>query len=223
MQALEFEEGKYKPPSYNTFNNPTITTPTREPYSSYGSVKVYFHDPGFINQVVLYTQDPVVFESHSSTESYSYTTGSSSYPTESYSSTTADDPSKSANANAEHHDGPSRNFGDVNGKYSEQDNRKIDRNIEKCGIYCEYTGSDWKTFVAGGGMATTAFYAGHMTARGRVEGPSTRTKNAIANVYPQHTFYQVPPVVVSLVVLPVALINLLSSFRRVLTAFASHD
>ncbi|THV00946.1 hypothetical protein K435DRAFT_793688 [Dendrothele bispora CBS 962.96] len=59
-----------------------------------------------------------------------------------HSSTTAsdaDDPSKSANANAEHHGGLSRYFGDVNGGYSEQDNRKIDRNIEKCGIYCEYT------------------------------------------------------------------------------------
>ncbi|THU82319.1 hypothetical protein K435DRAFT_784653 [Dendrothele bispora CBS 962.96] len=129
-------------------------------------------------------------------------------------------------ANAEHHDGPSRSFDDINGGYTEHDNRKINCNIEKCGVYCEgehtYTvnNDNWKTFIAGGGMATTAFYAGHMTTQ--VEGPSILTNNfEIAIIYPQYRFDQVPSFVMSLVILPVVLINLFSSFRRsFLTAFA---
>ncbi|THU95809.1 hypothetical protein K435DRAFT_966234 [Dendrothele bispora CBS 962.96] len=129
-------------------------------------------------------------------------------------------------ADTEHRNCPSRDFGDVNGGYTEHDNRKIDRNIENCGVYCEgdrghtvNNNGDWKIFVTGGGVATTAFYAGHTTAR--IERPSIPTNNAIAITYSHYSFDQVPSLVVSLLVLPVVLINLLSLFRQsVPTAFA---
>ncbi|THU83796.1 hypothetical protein K435DRAFT_843913 [Dendrothele bispora CBS 962.96] len=116
----------------------------------------------------------------------------------------------------------SRYFGDINGGYTEQDKRRIDRNIEDVEIYYEVYNNDnqgdWKTFLAGGGLATTAFYTGRTTAG--VEEPCIPTKNEIAINYPgpQYTLDLVHPVVVSFVVLPLVLMNLFSLVRQRLVA-----
>ncbi|THU99600.1 hypothetical protein K435DRAFT_855582 [Dendrothele bispora CBS 962.96] len=122
--------------------------------------------------------------------------------------------------NTEHYNGPPRHFGDINGGYTEQDKRRIDRNIEDVEIYYKVYNNDnqgdWKTFLAGGGLATTAFYAGHTTAG--VEEPFIPTNNEIAIIYPQYTLDLVHPVVVSFVVLHLVLMNLFSLVRQRLVA-----
>ncbi|THU80014.1 hypothetical protein K435DRAFT_874824 [Dendrothele bispora CBS 962.96] len=136
---------------------------------------------------------------------------------------TADNP-HSNSAGTENHIGPSRNFGSINGDYTEQDNRKIDHNIENCEAYHETVNNgDWKTVVATGGVATTAFCAGsHTTARidesshlhSQLQLP---IKNAIAIIYPQFSFDQMPSLVVNYILLPVVLMKV---FSLVLQAIA---
>ncbi|THU86800.1 hypothetical protein K435DRAFT_359547 [Dendrothele bispora CBS 962.96] len=131
----------------------------------------------------------------------------------------------------------SRSVGTVNGGYTEQDNRRIHRNIET-GTYHEgdhinthegdhYTvnNGDWKTVVATGGMVTTAFSAGHtIGAHGSYHQYSQLqlpTNHAITIIYPQYSFDQVPSLVVNYVLLPIVLMKLFSLVQQsVLTAFA---
>ncbi|THV04307.1 hypothetical protein K435DRAFT_961935 [Dendrothele bispora CBS 962.96] len=75
---------------------------------------------------------------------------------------------------AENHDGVYQGFYDISGGYTEQDNRRINRNVEFARIYVEgdninnkfTVDGDWKAFCAGGSVATTAFYGGLTTAQG---------------------------------------------------------
>ncbi|THU76062.1 hypothetical protein K435DRAFT_787391 [Dendrothele bispora CBS 962.96] len=125
---------------------------------------------------------------------------------------TADDPLSNP-TNTGHSGGPSRIFGGVNGGCTEQDNRKINRNIQHVGVYNE---GKWETFLAGGGVATTAFYAGHKTAT--VQRPSIPTNNTTVIIYPQYPLDLVHPLVVSYVILPVMLIHLFPAVREHLVA-----
>ncbi|THU86796.1 hypothetical protein K435DRAFT_921994 [Dendrothele bispora CBS 962.96] len=127
-------------------------------------------------------------------------------------------PSKPTNTG--HFDGPSQNVDNINGGYTEQDNKGIGHNAENVENYYEDStvnnGVINNSNNQGGGVATTAFYAGHTTAA--VQGPAIPTNYAIAIIYPQYSFNQAPSLVMSFVVLPVVLMNLLSLVRQRLVA-----
>ncbi|THU86793.1 hypothetical protein K435DRAFT_921992 [Dendrothele bispora CBS 962.96] len=150
----------------------------------------------------------------------------------------AENPPSSA-AGTESPIGSSRSVGTVNGGYAEQDNRRIDRNIETRtyhegdhinhinhheGDHYTVNNGDWKTVIATGGVVTTAFSAGHtIGAHGsyhRYSQLQLPTNNAITIIYPQYSFDQVPSLVVNYVLLPVVLMKMFSLVRQsVLTAF----
>ncbi|THU83793.1 hypothetical protein K435DRAFT_784065 [Dendrothele bispora CBS 962.96] len=133
--------------------------------------------------------------------------------------------------NTGHFDGPSPNIDNINGGYTERDNRVIGHNTENAENYYEDSTVNngvilinnnnnqdvWKIFFAGGGVATTAFYAGHTTAAAQT--PSILTNNTIAAIYySQCSYGQAPSLVMSFVVLPVVMTNLFSLARQRLVA-----
>ncbi|THU95810.1 hypothetical protein K435DRAFT_778849 [Dendrothele bispora CBS 962.96] len=133
----------------------------------------------------------------------------------------ADSP-PSSSADTESPSGSSRSVGTVSGGYTKQDNRRIDRNIET-GTYREgddYTvnNGDWKTVVATGGVATTAFSAGHTIGAHRSYNHDAQlqlpTNNAITTIYPQYSFDEVPPLVMKYVILPVVLMKMFELVRQ---------
>ncbi|THU97826.1 hypothetical protein K435DRAFT_52405 [Dendrothele bispora CBS 962.96] len=128
--------------------------------------------------------------------------------------------------------GASRQDGSVNvrGRYTEQDNRRADRNFEEVGTYYEgsYTGTveivnnngNLKSFFAGGLLTGSGMYLGHsMTTQVEVPvntyglEPVLPGNNALAVIYP-HSMDQVPSFLLTLMIVPTVVGSLFSFIRQ---------
>ncbi|THV00938.1 hypothetical protein K435DRAFT_854325 [Dendrothele bispora CBS 962.96] len=117
---------------------------------------------------------------------------------------------------------PSRQHGSISGGYTEQDNRRIDRNFESVGTYhnTEIVNNDgnFKALFVGGLLTGSGFYAGHATAQVEVVHnyhlePALPGNNALAIIYPR-SMDQVPSFVLTFMVLPTVMGNLFSFIRH---------
>ncbi|THV00935.1 hypothetical protein K435DRAFT_776275 [Dendrothele bispora CBS 962.96] len=111
---------------------------------------------------------------------------------------------------------------DGSGRYTAEDNRRIDRNFENVGTYhnTEILNNDGnlKALFAGGLLTGSGFYAGHTTTQ--VEAvhtyhlePALPGNNALAVIYPR-SMDQVPSFVLTFMILPTVMGNLFSFIRH---------
>ncbi|THV04297.1 hypothetical protein K435DRAFT_835415 [Dendrothele bispora CBS 962.96] len=135
----------------------------------------------------------------------------------------------SPRAGAERPDSSSQQYGSTSERYTEQDNRRIERNVENVGTYYEgsYTeikivnnNGNLKAFCTGGLLTGSGFYVGHSTTI-QVEVPVNTYElepvllgnNALAVIYPR-SMDQVPAFLLTFMIVPTVMGNLFSFIRH---------
>ncbi|THU76772.1 hypothetical protein K435DRAFT_974296 [Dendrothele bispora CBS 962.96] len=119
--------------------------------------------------------------------------------------------------------------GIISGRYTREDNRRIDRNFEHVGTYhaeIVNNNGNLKAFFAGGILTGGGFYASHTTAQVEVVHtyhlepdhtyhiePALPRNNALALIYPR-SMGQVPSFVLTFMMVPTMMRNLFSFIRH---------